>query len=307
MKAKIRFVPVVLFAGMLACLGAQTPLTVAVCDFKGYDRARSLGGKVTTLVTADLTSGTNLVLVERGELNQALGEQAFGLSGMVSSDTASKIGQITGTKVLVAGEVMDVGDNHLVIVAGIIGTETGRLFADKVEGAADNLAELTSDLSRKITQTIKDQTTNLVVAAQESNEEHLERIIESFRGTNRPAVSVNIHAPPGRSPPSTTPTDEFGRILLKAGFPVVDKDSDRKPDIEITGVIDSSRGPRRADLFSFQTVIELKIQDRRTGNIIDFDRQESDAADATPLGASRAAQVNAVDALAERVLPLLAK
>jgi len=307
MKAKIRFIPALFFAGMLACAGAQTPLTVAVCDFKGYDQARNLGSKVTPLVTANLSTGTNLVLVERAELNQALNEQAFGISGMVNSDTASKIGQIAGVKVLVAGEVMKTGDDHLVIVADIIGTETGRLFADKVEGTADHLVDLTSDLSRKITQTINDQTTNLIIAVQESNEERLERIIANINDTNRPTVLVNIHAPPGRSPPSATPTDEFGRILLKAGFPVVDKNSDRKPDIEITGVIDCSRGPRRADLYSFQAVIELKIQNRRTGNIIDFDRQESTAADATRVGASRSAQINAVDALAERILPLLAK
>ena len=40
---------------------------------------------VTTLVTADLTTETNLVLLERAELTKALNEQAFGVSGLVSS------------------------------------------------------------------------------------------------------------------------------------------------------------------------------------------------------------------------------
>jgi hypothetical protein len=239
-------------------------------------------------------------------LTKALNEQAFGTSGMVSSDAAAKIGQITGAKVLVAGQVIKTGDNHLIIVANIIGTETGRLFADKVEGAADNLSELTSDLSRKIAQTITDQTTNLIASTQESSAERLDQIIKSITGTNRPNVSVNIRLPRGTSSVAT-PTGEFGIILMKAGFPVVDANSDRKPDVEITGVVDISAGPHQGGLFSYRAVIELKVQERRTGNIIAFDRQESTATDSAKAAANRSAQVNAVDALAERILPLLAK
>jgi hypothetical protein len=58
---------------------------------------------------------------------------------------------------------------------------------------------------------------------------------------------------------------------------------------------------------SFRAVIELKVQERRTGNIIAFDRQEGTATDADKVSANRSAQVNAVDALAGRILPLLAK
>jgi hypothetical protein len=94
---------------------------------------------------------------------------------------------------------------------------------------------------------------------------------------------------------------------LKAGFTVVDANSDRKPDVEIAGVADTSIATRQGALFSGRTVIELKIQERRTGNIITFDRQESIATDVTRSTANKSAEVNAADALAERVLPLLAK
>jgi hypothetical protein len=99
----------------------------------------------------------------------------------------------------------------------------------------------------------------------------------------------------------------MGIILQKAGFTVVDSNSDRKPDIEITGVIDISPGPRRGELFSFRAVVEAKVQERRTGNIIAFDRQSGDAVDVAKSGANRSAQVRAVDGVAERILPLLAK
>jgi hypothetical protein len=272
------------------------------------ETAHDIGPNVTALVTADLAAETNLALVERSELSKALSEQAFGISGMVSSDAAAKIGKITGAKVLVAGQVIkDGADNHLVIVADVIGTETGRLFADKVEGPADNLSKLTFDLSEKISQTISTQATNLVAAAVESHDQLLERIIKSINGTNRPSVSLNIFYSLGKGRHAETAEAELGLILLKSGFAVVDDSSDRKPDIEITGIDDTSAGSRQGELFSYRAVIQLKIQERRTGDIIGFDHQESTATDAAKSGADKSSQINAVDALAERILPLLAK
>jgi TolB-like protein len=280
------------------------PLTVAVYDFTDTG-AGGFGGKVTTLVTADLTTETNIVMLERAQLSKALNEQAFGISGLVSSDAAAKIGQLTGAKVLVAGQVMKTQPTHLVIIANIIGTETGRLYAARVDGSTDQLLDLTTDLAKKIADTIRAQTTNLVTGAQETHEQWLTRLVQSIPGTNRPVVSVRINLPARGT--TATATGEFGILLEKAGFTVVDANSDQKPDIEITGVCDLSPGPRQNGLFSFRAVIELKVQERRTGQIITFDRQESTATDAARAGANRSAQVNAVDALAERVLPLLAK
>jgi TolB-like protein len=293
---------------LLADAAAQAaPPTVAVYDFTGDGDAAGYGRQLTTLVTADLTTETNLVMLERAELDKALSEQAFGMSGMVSSDAAAKIGQITGAKVLVAGQVIKTDDGHLVIVADIIGTETGRLFASQVEGGPENLLDLSAALSRKIAKTISDQATNLITPAQESSEDHQERIIKSISGTNRPSVSVDILYPVGKGRHSATAEAELGHILLSAGFAVVDGHSDRKPDIEITGMDDIGPGPRQGALYNYRCVVDLKIQERRTGEILGFDHQVSTATDTARAAADKSSQVNAIDALAERVLPLLAK
>jgi TolB-like protein len=329
MKIKISIVLALLLAGVMARADApQSALSVAVYDFEATgETARALGSKpagwnasmwnawretvhdfgpkVTALVTANLAAETNLVMVERAELTKALNEQAFGLSGMVSSDAAAKIGQITGAKVLVAGQVFLTDDGHLTIVASIIGTETGRLFADKVEGTTDNVSEMTSDLSRKIVQTITAQTTNLVAVAQESNAEHLERIIKSINGTNRPSVSVQIqHAKSGRDIPAET---ELETILLKAGFNVVDENSEGKPDVEITGHGVFGGETRRSGLVSCSYDVEVKIQERKTGRIITFEHQEGGAIESGANSARTKAEINAVDELSERIMPLLAK
>ncbi|HUA38306.1 MAG TPA: CsgG/HfaB family protein [Candidatus Sulfopaludibacter sp.] len=312
MKAILSIILNLSVAILVAHAAPQPPITVAVYDLSGEGDAESYGNKVTALVTADLTAETNLVMVERAELNKALREQAFGVSGIVSSDAAAKIGQITGAKVLVVGQVIKTGENHLVIVAEIIGTETARLFAPTVDGPADNLLELTSELSAKIARTISDQATNLVMPPEESHEARLERIIKSIHSTNRPNVSVYIlqYNRYGTRWPDVVAENEFGALLLKAGFEVVDNNSDQKPDIEIIGEAVTSWGeasPARGGLLSINASVEVKIQEKKTGKIIAFDRQESAAIGAGETVVDQTAQVNAVDALAERVLPLLAK
>ena len=284
-------------------------LTVAVYDFKGDGDAASLGDKVTTLVTADLANETNLVMLERADLSKILNEQAFDISGMVSSDDAAKIGQVTGVKVLVAGQVIKTEDNHLVIVASIIGTETGRLFADQVEGAPDKLMDLTSDLSRKIAQTISMQATNLVAPALESHEERVARIVKSIKGKKRPSVSIKIQEYNGKgwNWEDQITENELGIILLKAGFKVVDENSDEKPDLQIFGQSNTETGLPRGGLLTGRATVELRIQERRTGKIIGFDSQEATATDLGENAAGRAAQIKATDDLAERILPLLAK
>src|ERR1035441_4960905 len=108
---------ILLFAALAASGVAankpQSALTVAVYDFTEPDKdPAGYGTKVTALVTADLTVETNLVMVERAGLKKVLGEQAIGVSGLVTSDTAAKIGQITGAKVLVSGQVINAGGTH---------------------------------------------------------------------------------------------------------------------------------------------------------------------------------------------------
>lgn len=286
--------------------------TVAVYDFKGAAAAASFGSKVTALVTAGLAADTNLALVERAELTKALNEQSLGVSGMVSSDAAAKIGQLTGAKVLVAGQIIKTGDDHLVIVADIIGTETGRLFADTVEGPADNLLGLTADLSHKIAQTVLAQTASLMLPAEESHEDRIDRIVKNISGTNRPTVSVHVtqYNQNGNNWHDGTAETELGAILIKAGFKVVDENSDVKPDIELTGDVTTSWGEgdvRRGGLTSVSASIELKIRERLTGNILAFERQESTATGIGVTVVDRLAQFNVIDDLAGRVLALLAK
>jgi hypothetical protein len=133
--------------------------------------------------------------------------------------------------------------------------------------------------------------------------------VKSIKGKNRPTVSINItqHNGVGGQWRDTLDEGAFGAILLKAGFMVVNDNSDTKPDMEIIGHCNTSAGPQRGTLDSCRAIVELKIQERRTGNIVGFDHQESTANDVGWVAAQLAAQVKATDDLAERLLPLLAQ
>lgn len=282
-------------------------LTVAVYDFTDVDKNGDVyGSKVTALVTANLTAEENLVMLERSDLKKALGEQAIGVAGLVTSETAARIGQFTGAKVLVSGQVIKTEKNRLFIVASIVGTETGRLFAEKVEGAAEKFADLTSDLSKNIARNIHHHAASLVNEPV-SHEEILQRILKSVKGANRPSVSVDFHSPHERSVSIPSADNEMMIILQKAGFTVLDSNADHKPDITITGIADSDMAPEQGGLHSVRTVVEAKVLERLTGKIIVIDRETGDAVDIGNMTAQRTSQARAVDAIAEKVLPLLAQ
>ena len=323
------------FAGLV--IGADMPppisppISVAVYDFTAAGEAshyfglkhtnwnasmwnawrqtiHNLASKVTVLVTADLSVQTNLIMVERAELTKALKEQAFGLSGMVSSDAAAKIGQITGAKVLVAGQVFTSDDGHLTIVASIIGTETSRYYSAKVEGSTVNLGKLTDDLSQNISETISKQYTNLIVTT-ETRDVRVDRIVKAVKGKKRPSILISIvdHLPDDKISSNFGVVTELGILFQKTGFTVIDEKSSNKPDIIITGIASSDWGLKHGELYSCRSLIEIKVQKRRTGDLLNFDRQENEAVDIGKYTAAKKAMLIATDNLAERLLPLLAQ
>jgi hypothetical protein len=309
MKLKIASTTTLLLAAATVVFGqTQKPLTVGILKFESH--FIMLGKDVTSLVTADLSADPRFNFVERAQLQKVLDEEALGSSGNISPDSAAKIGQLTGAKVLVAGRVLlprGKGDD-VVILANIIGTETGRMFSQTEEGSRSNLVAMTSDLSKKIAQTIADQSTNFLVSAATLREQRISEIMGKIKGNQRPAVSIKIDEQlPGGSGALQTTGTELGVILQKAGFTVVDEKSDAKPDLFITGSAVAATTGKNGSFFSSHATLEIKVQERTTGKILSFDRQEHVAVDISEQMAARKALENATDELAERLLPLLAQ
>src|SRR5437016_4653363 len=104
--------------------GKDLPVvSAAVLDFHASDaKLASKGMETAQLLGAELSNAPNLMLVERQELEKALGEQELGLSGTVSPETAAQVGKLTGAKVLITGRVFGVG-NKFSLVTKIMSTE----------------------------------------------------------------------------------------------------------------------------------------------------------------------------------------
>jgi len=304
------FLKFTLMAALLLSAGttiaADEILTVAVFNFESKDEAvHDLGPKVADLISANLSAEPDIITVERTELAKALGEQELGLSGMVNPDTAAKVGNLTGAKVLVTGRVFE-ADNQLFIVAKIIGTETSRVYGDLVSGPTEgSLATLSAQMAKKIAGVVEKQGDTLV-AKVESRDDRIARIKKELGGKKLPAVSVKIAEQHfGRFIIDPAAQTELSLILQQCGFTVVDNLSTNKAEVAITGEAFSEFGMQKGNLKSCRARIELKAHDVASGKILDIDRQTSVGVDLAEHVAAKTALQNAADTLAERLIPKL--
>ena len=294
----------VCFTGKI--FAADQVYSIAVFDFDSKDEAvRDLGPKVATLINANLSAEPQLIIVERSELEKALGEQELGLSGTFTSDSAAKVGQLTGAKVLVTGRVFK-ADEQTIIVAKIIGTETSRVYGEVVTGKPGAaITDLSAELAKKIAADVA-QKGDTLVAKVESLEDRLAKIKKALGDKKLPAVSVKIEEQHfGQHVIDPAAQTEMSLILQQCGFTLADDNSTNRPAIAITGEAFSEFGMSKGNLKSCRARIEIKARDVASGKIISVDRQTSVAVDIAEHIAAKTALQNGVDELTERLLPKL--
>jgi hypothetical protein len=308
MKTLGRMLVALWIAGSLVVLAQdQPPLTVAIFDFESKDEnVRDLGSKVATLLNAHLTAEPNLILVERAELEKVIGEQELNLSGTVSQDAAINVGNLTGARVLVTGRVFRV-EKELFLVSKVIGTETGRVYGQKVQGGAGaNISELSSQLATRIASALEEKGSTLV-AKVVTREERIARLRKALPAGPFPSVSVKIperhFGGPVIDPAAET---ELGLILQECGFRLLDGGSAEKADIQIGGEAFSAFGFRKGNLHACKARVEIKAV-RPDGTIVAVDRQTSVAVDIAEQTAAKTALQNAVVEMVERLVPKLAR
>jgi len=164
MKIQLSTVFLTLCIGLVATNGAENPpLSAAVFNFQtAGDKLTNKGADAASLLGAQLSTAPNISLIERQEVEKVLGEQELSLSGLVSPDTAAKVGSITGAKVLITGRIFESGAKNY-LVAKIISTETSRVFGEMV--SFDDPAALdkaVAELAPKIVAVLTKQSTALL-------------------------------------------------------------------------------------------------------------------------------------------------
>jgi TolB-like protein len=288
----------------VALQAAPQPLTVAVFDFTSREAStKDLGPNLSALLTALLSAEGELIMLERAELEKALGEQELGLSGSVAPDSAAKVGNLTGAKVLVTGNLFK-ADKNVMVVAKVIGTETGRVYGTtgKMNAAGGDLSQLAKELAAEIASTIKSKAETLL-AKVEPREDRIKRLVEKTKATEPLAVSVVIpeqhFGAPVIDPAAQT---ELLALLQKAGYEIVDAKSSKNADLEITGEAFSAFALRKGNLNACKARIELTARRREGGKILFTGSQTSVATDITEQTAAKTALENAALDIAERLL-----
>jgi hypothetical protein len=281
---------------------ATSPLTLAVFDFEAKEGG-GVGKDVSALLNATLSAEGNLITVERAELAKVLGEQELSLSGTVSSETAAKVGHLTGAKVLVTGRVFKIG-NETAIVAKIMSVETSRVYGELAKGRGEP-ADLAAEVGRKIVRTVTEKADTLV-AKVETREERVKAIKDRLGEGKRPSVFVKLperhYGAPVNDPAAET---ELMKLLLETGFIVAETEG--KADVVISGEAFSAAAGRKGNLHIGKARVEIKAVAAKSGDVLAVDRETSVAVDLAEQTAGKTALQQAAESIAIRILPRLVK
>lgn len=282
------------------------PLTVAILNFQVSGKEfEKKGAEAAILLNAKLSTAPNLILVEREEIEKIFGEQELGLSGNVTPDTAAKVGQLTGAKVLVTGRVFG-AEKKFFVVAKIISTETSRVYGETATFfSPEELDSAVNNLAPKIVSVIENRGDTLL-AKVEDPAARLERLKKVVANKKLPSVSVQINEQhinrAGIDPAAQT---EMKLVLQQLGFEVIDASSGKQPDVTITGEAFSEMAGRRGNLVSCRSRIEIKVAQPATGKLLLADRQTDVAVDLAENMAGKAALQNAALKLLDRIIPAI--
>jgi TolB-like protein/regulator of RNase E activity RraB len=286
-----------------------TAYPVAILPFqeRGAD-VKDQGAKVTDLLFANLAANPQVVLVDREDIKKLLEEHELNLSGLVNPDQATKVGHLTGAKILVTGSVLQV-DTKLYLIAKVIGTETSRVVGASVKGnVRDDLGKLVDNLGDEIVKTVSKRADDLV-AKPVSREDRVATLKKKLGDAKRPALLIEIPehhvGQPTIDPAAQTEVTLFS---TESGFKVIDAKEGNKKDADVLlqGEAFSELAVRHGNLISVKARLELKAIDRATGQVLAIDRETTVAVDLTEQIAAKNALQQAGAALAERLLVKIA-
>ena len=239
-------------------------------------------------------------------VNGLLSEIELGQSGTVDPQSAAKVGFLTGAQVLITGRAFPV-QKEIVIVAKIIGVETGRVYGETVAlPARGSIVEAAQQLATKIGAGMPQRAPTLI-AAVEKKEDLITQLRKEVDGKTLPTVSISIpEMNLDRQTIDPAAETEIAFILQQLGFEIIDPlVSNRAADVEITGEAISQFGLRRGNLVSSRGRVEIKAISRKAGKVLLISRDVSVAVDISPEIAGKAAIAKSAAKLTASLVPIL--
>ena len=114
-------------------------MTVAIADFENNSNEFYLDSwekMIPDYLKSEFTSSKQIVLVERQNLESVLKEQALGMTGLIDSSTAQKVGDLLGAQFIITGIISKTG-GWTRIDAKIVRVSTGEVRSEKVQAKDD--------------------------------------------------------------------------------------------------------------------------------------------------------------------------
>lgn len=268
---------------------------------KGY------GAKIADILFAQLAADPELYLVDRADMDKTLGEAEINLSGIVAPGQATRVGQLTGAKILVTGSVIE-ADKTLYLVAKIIGTETSQVKGASVKGrTSDEIAGLAEALAGEVAKTIRERAEQLV-AKETDPADRIAALRRTLGKAKRPTVMIRVNERHvGQATIDPAAETELTLLCRETDFLVIDAKTGaaKQADLMIEGEGFSEFAMRRGNLVSVKARLEVKVVDRATDKVIAADRQVAVEVDLTEQIAGKKALQRAAAEIAERLLPKL--
>jgi TolB-like protein len=136
----------------------SNPQRIAILGFDNTGKVSEygdLGNPLRDMLTSDLATVKNLILVDRQSLEKVLNEQKLNNSQKFDINTATKIGKLLGAQIILTGTYFEMFGS-LRIDAKFINVETGQIiFSIGSDGARGKFFDLEKDLANKIVEKLK--------------------------------------------------------------------------------------------------------------------------------------------------------
>jgi curli biogenesis system outer membrane secretion channel CsgG len=130
MKKNVSILCFVLLAFFVIQLSAQDlsglKKRVAVVNFEdrsGY--GHNIGRGVADMLVTSLVESEKFIVIERSELDEILKEQGLGQTGLVTPQSAAKVGQLLGVQRIITGSITEFGSKQNKVGGGIAGFDLG--------------------------------------------------------------------------------------------------------------------------------------------------------------------------------------
>jgi hypothetical protein len=263
---------------------SKTKITVAVLDFESA--AADLGKQVADATAAKIGKQGDFDLVDRASLSRSLQETELNLTGLIDPDKAVKIGKLVGARLLITGRAAAM-DKNLVLTAKIISVETSRVEIVSAEGeqSADT-HKLVDELADNVAARLKEAGPKLL-GTDSAESDPIPALKEKLASRALPKVAIRVTerhvsgAPAAHVDPAVD--TELSQLFQDCGFTVVQGDekklADEGVELIIGGEAFSEFAARIGNLVSCSARVELKVTNRKSGELILSDRTTVRATD----------------------------